>query len=52
MCYMTRIEVYHDLLGPQHLERHELELQQLVHKETGRILEIKKQQLEEFENDF
>jgi hypothetical protein len=52
MCHMARIEVYHDLLGPQHLMTRELELQELVHKETGRILEIKKQQLEEFENDF
>jgi hypothetical protein len=49
---MARIEVYHDLLGPQHLMTRELEIQELVHKETGRILEIKKQQLEEFENDF
>jgi hypothetical protein len=45
ICNKARIEVFHDLLGFQTLEREELELQELVHKETGRMLALKKQQL-------
>jgi hypothetical protein len=52
ICNKARIEVYHDLLGFQHLEQEELDLQELVHKETGRMLAIKKEQLMEYKNDF
>jgi hypothetical protein len=45
-CNLGRIEVFQDLVGGQHLSEDELQIQELIYHETGRILSLKRESLD------